>query len=662
MINNPTAQTELYKPIRHINAMVALHNGATLLNTFTQADALKSFEVSRVGAGRFFGYGVCARLNVKLIDPNRSINVSAGNTIVITLIAGSSAVTPYPDFIVTEVNRDENTNALSVTAYDVLYFAQARTVDELQAVTPYTLGQYAAYIAAVLGLDIELDTAAAAQWALSYADGANLDGTETLREVLDDIAEASGTVYSILRRATGGGTMAETLTFRRLRDLGRAAGKNLLDPRIIADHYGMTVTQDGTITGQVPNYSRIVIFESASPVTVSWESTGKTIGFFLYAEDGARAAIYPWNSGMAQGSRSNVYKVETLVGSANVDGTTKVQIEYGDTATTYEPYREYYAITKDEYITASVKTNRRLAGIASVTELGDNVTAELEETGTIEYLRDNAFLSLRTDTGAILQALLDDLGGQTIAQFNTDWRGNYLLEPCDPVGITTKDGATARAFFLGDTTEYNGAYRQKSGWEYEDSEETESNPATLVDVLNLTRARVDKVNREIDITAAQGDALAQDVAALHINTTSISASVEQVQKEQEQSNATTAEALADLRAQVNATMTAEQVQLTVAQEIAQGTTKVQTETGYTFDASGLRIARTGSDVETAVTDDGLHIYRAGSEVLRADNEGVKAEDLHATTYLIIGNNSRFEDYEKDGNQYTACFWIGQTSI
>ena len=39
----------------------------------------------------------------------------------------------------------------------------------------------------------------------------------------------------------------------------------------------------------------------------------------------------------------------------------------------------------------------------------------------------------------------------------------------------------------------------------------------------------------------------------------------------------------------------------------------------------------------------------------ADNLGVKAEDLHATTYLIIGNNSRLEDYNTNR---TGCFWIG----
>ena len=47
-----------------------------------------------------------------------------------------------------------------------------------------------------------------------------------------------------------------------------------------------------------------------------------------------------------------------------------------------------------------------------------------------------------------------------------------------------------------------------------------------------------------------------------------------------------------------------------------------------------------------------------TDVLTADNQGVLARNLHATTYLIVGNRSRFENYDKDGNKYTGCFWIG----
>ena len=62
---------------------------------------------------------------------------------------------------------------------------------------------------------------------------------------------------------------------------------------------------------------------------------------------------------------------------------------------------------------------------------------------------------------------------------------------------------------------------------------------------------------------------------------------------------------------------------------------------------------------TQITEDGMTIYRKIegelTEMLVANNIGVEAKNLQATTYLINGKNSRFEDY--NGNR-TGCFWIG----
>ena len=52
----------------------------------------------------------------------------------------------------------------------------------------------------------------------------------------------------------------------------------------------------------------------------------------------------------------------------------------------------------------------------------------------------------------------------------------------------------------------------------------------------------------------------------------------------------------------------------------------------------------------------MRVSKGGQVVLTGDNNGVEALNLHATTYLIIGNNSRFEDY--DNGSRTGCFWIG----
>ena len=59
-------------------------------------------------------------------------------------------------------------------------------------------------------------------------------------------------------------------------------------------------------------------------------------------------------------------------------------------------------------------------------------------------------------------------------------------------------------------------------------------------------------------------------------------------------------------------------------------------------------------MKTQITEDGMTVYKNDSAVLTANNVGVNAVNLHATTYLIIGTNSRFEDY----GSRTGCFWIG----
>ena len=122
--------------------------------------------------------------------------------------------------------------------------------------------------------------------------------------------------------------------------------------------------------------------------------------------------------------------------------------------------------------------------------------------------------------------------------------------------------------------------------------------------------------------------------------------------EQNQSNA---EQFATLTNKVDATMTSDEVQLAISTELENGVDKVTTSTGFTFNDEGLTISKSDSEMSTNIDEDGMSIFKGSEEVLTADNTGVNAKNLHATTYLIIGTNSRFEDY--NGNR-TGCFWIG----
>ena len=86
---------------------------------------------------------------------------------------------------------------------------------------------------------------------------------------------------------------------------------------------------------------------------------------------------------------------------------------------------------------------------------------------------------------------------------------------------------------------------------------------------------------------------------------------------------------------------------------------VTTTTGYTFDANGLQIYKSGEEIKNLLDNTGMYVTRSDEEILTANNNGVSAINLSAKQYLIVGASSRFEDYtDGTGARRTACFYIG----
>jgi len=98
--------------------------------------------------------------------------------------------------------------------------------------------------------------------------------------------------------------------------------------------------------------------------------------------------------------------------------------------------------------------------------------------------------------------------------------------------------------------------------------------------------------------------------------------------------------------------TAERLSLQIRQVGAQ----VVTDTGYTFDADGLRIARSGTEMENRLDHSGMYVCRGDETILQATGRGVVAVDVQVRNYLHVGSHARFEDYAGR----TACFYIGDT--
>lgn len=202
---------------------------------------------------------------------------------------------------------------------------------------------------------------------------------------------------------------------------------------------------------------------------------------------------------------------------------------------------------------------------------------------------------------------------------------------------------------------------------------------TITEKMAEVKITTDGISAEVselktttdDFISETGETLASQqteinkISSLETKVDGISASVSEVKSTQ----LATDEALNSinkdietLSSSVSAKMSATDVQIAIQEQLENGVTSVTTSTGFTFNQNGLTVSKSGSEMSTTIDEDGMTVKQNGEERLIADNRGVVAYDLHAKTYLIMGTNSRFEDYEKDGKAQTACFWIGNTEV
>jgi hypothetical protein len=316
-------------------------------------------------------------------------------------------------------------------------------------------------------------------------------------------------------------------------------------------------------------------------------------------------------------------------------------------------------VSQNDYFDFTSGATFTLGGIVSATELGDNIEHITNSEGVKQYIRNNPFLELREDVGAIIEGAAEALDGLSIAAFTCDWIGNCLLEIGDKIAFITNDNNTLTTFNLNSSIVFDGIYNEVSEWEFkEDDAESANNPTSLGEALNKTFARVDKANKEIELLAGEVSGNTTRLSTLEINLDSISTTVASTQEQLETTIEGFNGSISELSTKIE--QSAEDIKLSVIEEIqAEGASKITTETGFTFDNEGLTVEQEGAGVKTIITTDGMSVIVDGyTEVLTANSEGVSAKDLHARTYLLIGETSRFEDYEKNGKARTGCFWMG----
>lgn len=726
-----TYNSAISASVRRIKAKVELYNGSTLVATYTQADKVISFDIQRVGEdGKFFGFGICHRLNVHLIDVQRELDISTANTIKISLGAelpdGTTEYKIYPTFQVSEVHRDENTNELSVTAYDAIYKASEHTVSELVLTKPYTIKQFVEACASVLGVSAIGHT----NFILSYPNGANFDGTETLREALDDVAEATQTIYFLdannklcFKQLDRGGNAVISIDKSKYMTLKSGVGHRL-QTICMCTELGDNVSESTTLVGSTQYVRDNAFWELREDIAALVHNAITTIGDISIdvfdctwrgnpaLEVGDKIALTTKDNKALTAYLLN----DTIKYDGSLQEKTQWKYDANSTETESNPTslgdaikQTYARVDKQEKqitLLASEMSSQTQAikktvkqvdveyylstSTTSATGGSWSTTAPTWQEGKYMWSRQKVTYTDGTSItrnatciagakGADGKNGKDGQDGAPGADGAPGKDGTPGKDGKDGInGVDGKNGTNGRGI-TSVTTEYYISTSQtelaggswsasQPAWEegkyiWTRSKIVYNNPTTT----EYTTAVCDAAWAQINAITGQQKTNTTDISQLKVEKNNISASVATIvekqsdidstivdmQKgigEQNQSNAAQFESLTN---KVNATMTSEQVQLAISTEVAKGANKVTTSTGFKFDDSGLTISKTNSEMSTTIDEDGMSIYKGSEEVLTADNTGVDAKNLHATTYLIIGTNSRFEDYDSR----TGCFWI-----
>lgn len=257
---NTSYLNDFNSPIRQINGKVELIKGSTDTNSgeiieYTYENNLKSIKIDKeCEMGKFFGFGVSQKATVNLVDKNREINIVKGERLQpFFKINNNDYIDNLPKFYVEEPKRDENTNELTITAYDVLYATSTQKIGDVAFTYPtdYTIEMLCAAIASYLGLSFAYKGSEEIFKAIAPPNP--FEGTETLRAVLDDVAEITQTIYYI---------SGDTLTFRKL-DKGAAA-----DLTIGKQHYFTLKSKEVIKLGSICNtneLSNAVIHPPSAP-------------------------------------------------------------------------------------------------------------------------------------------------------------------------------------------------------------------------------------------------------------------------------------------------------------------------------------------------------------------------------------------------------------
>lgn len=266
-----------------------------------------------------------------------------------------------------------------------------------------------------------------------------------------------------------------------------------------------------------------------------------------------------------------------------------------------------------------------------------------------------------TELLPIAQSIYERLKNITYVPCSVSFRHTEDIPAGSVVNITDFEGKTFSAYVMEkkatgekDSFKCTGSRNRYTTTAVND----QSYKALAGKVFNL-KTDVDGLRAEVADVTGKFDGNLSDIktqlSAVNVKADGISTSVKTLQQATEQQLDGTNKQIESLAKSVESKMSDEQVRIEIKKELENGVDKVTTSTGVTVDSNGVSVDKSGSDIKSQLGHAGLIITEAVSTVLSATNTGVDAKNLHATTYLIVGKNCRFEDYGSG----TACFYIGE---
>ena len=604
MINSTIASSAVNK----VNAKVELYNGSTLVTTFTCNGRLQDFTVERVGQNnKFFGFGIIHKLTVNLIDLDRSLTITKDNSFKVYLGYGDQFENPYPTFYTDSISRDENTNTITVVAYDILAAANTHTVAEVQV--PYTIREFAAAATTLLGVAAVNFIGITDEACLNtyYETGANFEGTESYKAALDSIAEVTQTIYYldnqnrlIFKRLDKNGAAVFTIGKDIYYDL-ESGEKRILNTIVSATELGDNISSSAGSDG-VTQYIR------NNPFWDLREDRATLLDNAVAAIGGISADQFycDWDGNflLEMGDKINIIAEND---SNLVSYLLNDSIHYDSTLSELS---QWVYTDKDE--TAS--------NPSSLGEVLKQTYAKVDKQNkTIELVAGET-----KDNTTNIAALQLTVNGISASVKSLDETTKTLTNDLGEVSGTVNTHTENIAALVAKDNEITASVSS-----------VEAKTNELDDSLNTTNQNVSK----LQLTAEN---IYTSVSSLETNITERLNGIDTNYDE--------------LAQEVSTKVTASDITVAVEEERRKGAEKVTTSTGFTFDSNGLTITKSNSEISTNIDEDGLSVYRYNEEVLTADNSGVLAKNLHATTYLIVGKNTYFADY---GTDRAGCFWTGK---